>query len=1803
MKKQLLILMAALSVAGTAAGVSLSLPSTSEAKAEASAVSFDFTDTMDGAAFKAPASNYGWKVTKGALAPDNSLASAAQIGYLEQAIALNEKKYISLDFYASACPMDIMLLPYAETVNPWVETGIGVHCMASGWLRLDTYIDANKGWLADYTGIGNGADGYAHKLEITSDGTNLTFKIDGVDAFTSATVAIPADSVQLVLRAPAGSYIDNLYIGAEKPADVATAVDVDFTNKVALNDFTTLALNGWTGDNGKFHPADAGAVYNASAVKYNTAIDLTGTKYISFDFYAAEKQFDVALLDITAPNIWGNSLTVHLPNQEGNYSVTKNIDVGDWLGGVQYNLADGKAHTMEMFVANGKVSYKVDGVTPTLDTGATEFPIPSNSAYLVFRAIGMESYIDNLYIADMAPTGVDYDFESVKDADAFTAWNSVGWTAANGGFVANTNWATTQMKQALDLTKNQEIFFDVYLSSSDTDKQFNVGFYSEADLPTANTSQKGKTYSLGSTLFLGKSFGRNDWIADVGAELYNDTWHSVKITVENGQMSIAVDGVAYDILTTAIPADTAYLLLQSTNTANVLDNFKIVVEESGETPDPTPATYTVTFKNWNGDVLQSGAVAEGEMPVYAGETPMRAEDDFNTYAFKGWDKEFSAVTGDVEYVAQFEATAKEPPVMEALDLDFSAAAHADNFVAYGGSAGWSVSGGVFKPNADWATVNTGKVLDLTKDQQITFDVYLSSSEAGNAHRQFNVGFFATTNADTNTQAGSGVNYSLGATMYYGSSFGRTQWVADVAANLYNDSVHAVKVTVQGGKLSVSVDGTAYDTLTADIPAEKVFLLLQSTSTATYVDNLKIGEIVEEVNPYEGIFEKYGSSAGWAYKNEKYVPNAEWATFNTVNTLDLTKNQEITFDVYLSEADADKQFNVGFFETKVEETNMQAGTGLCFSFGATIWVSTNFGRNGWASECVKNYYDNSVHSVKLTIVNKEITLSVDGEVLYFLTNGDSYTPTLTVDSAYLLMQATSTETYVQNYTVQEVAAAPKTYTVTFKNWNGDVLQSGSLEEGSMPVYTGATPVKPADEDYTYTFKGWDQEIVAVTGNVEYVAQFDATEIDKLESFTVTFKNWDGETLQSADVLEGTVPAYTGATPEKPADEDYTYAFSGWDKELSAVTGDVEYVAQFTATPIPKVETVDELQLGFEDDAYAEHLNAIANDGWTAKDGKYYPAQAGALYNSSAVQTLKAIDLTATKYISLDFCSTAKTFDIGFLDVSAINMWGNALFIHLPFSDGTIGVNTYVDCTAGQYLGGSAINVMDGAQHNLKIVVDGGKVSYVLDGVTILEGYDVPSAKAYLVIRAVGEESYIDNLIISNEDIEYIPPVVDNSYEEAELDFTAELDGSKYFTTLDSNGWAVKDGYFMPEYMPWSSTYLSQPVDMSGEKYISFDFLAVKDNFDATQSQFNIMFLTDLKKFTCSGAIHCFMESTTPVLTVNRAMGKDKWVGTASFNWADGKMHNMMIIIKDGTIKFEVDGQPVLDNQLGTQIVIELTDEQQAKETYFGLQATNVMTRIDNFKVKNTYTEYVAPTPEEEIAFEELEQSFVAGEETGFVQYNDSVNWTVNADGQFAPSTNWAKAYLDKQIPLTQEKTVTMKLCLSTAESGHQFTVGFSMDKNSYYGVYLVFYQGTVSLNYGTAPQVRLITQTNNVWYDGEEHVLKMIVKNEKLAILIDGEVIFKDVQVAMDSGYLTVQSSTTQDWIDDLTIINDAEPLSKPQPDGDIATPPVDGSVNNQVSGEVVEKSKGCSSFMGVAICPLTLAAAAVLVAKKKNKKE
>ena len=80
------------------------------------------------------------------------------------------------------------------------------------------------------------------------------------------------------------------------------------------------------------------------------------------------------------------------------------------------------------------------------------------------------------------------------------------------------------------------------------------------------------------------------------------------------------------------------------------------------------------------------------------------------------------------------------------------------------------------------------------------------------------------------------------------------------------------------------------------------------------------------------------------------------------------------------------------------------------------------------------------------------------------------------------------------------------------------------------------------------------------------QFNIKGIDASEGqFTVTWKNYDGSVLETDEnVASGTIPAYNGATPVKPADDHYIYTFAGWSPTVVTVTGDATYVATYTAT---------------------------------------------------------------------------------------------------------------------------------------------------------------------------------------------------------------------------------------------------------------------------------------------------------------------------------------------------------------------------------------------------------------------------------------------------------------------------------------------------------------------------------------------------------------------------------------------------------------------------------------------------------------
>ena len=145
---------------------------------------------------------------------------------------------------------------------------------------------------------------------------------------------------------------------------------------------------------------------------------------------------------------------------------------------------------------------------------------------------------------------------------------------------------------------------------------------------------------------------------------------------------------------------------------------------------------------------------------------------------------------------------------------------------------------------------------------------------------------------------------------------------------------------------------------------------------------------------------------------------------------------------------------------------------------------------------------------------------------------------------------------QSYTAQYEAALNQ-YEVTFYNWNGEVLQSTMVNYGEMPIYTNTTPTRESDAQYTYTFVGWGN-VSQVTGHASYYAQYEAT----INQYGINFYDWDGTLLQSEWVNYGEYPTYTGETPLRASTAQCTYTFSNWSPELTIVTSNAIYTAQYS-----------------------------------------------------------------------------------------------------------------------------------------------------------------------------------------------------------------------------------------------------------------------------------------------------------------------------------------------------------------------------------------------------------------------------------------------------------------------------------------------------------------------------------------------------------------------------------------------------------------------------------------------------------------
>lgn len=141
-----------------------------------------------------------------------------------------------------------------------------------------------------------------------------------------------------------------------------------------------------------------------------------------------------------------------------------------------------------------------------------------------------------------------------------------------------------------------------------------------------------------------------------------------------------------------------------------------------------------------------------------------------------------------------------------------------------------------------------------------------------------------------------------------------------------------------------------------------------------------------------------------------------------------------------------------------------------------------------------------------------------------------------------------------HSARKVDVPPEIHTITWKNDDGTVINTTTVEDGVIPTHADA--VKASTAEYDYTFAGWTPTVVAATADAEYTATFTAVK----RSYTITWLNDDDSVIDTTSVEYGTVPTHADAT--KAASGCTAYTFDGWTPEVAPVTGEATYKATFT-----------------------------------------------------------------------------------------------------------------------------------------------------------------------------------------------------------------------------------------------------------------------------------------------------------------------------------------------------------------------------------------------------------------------------------------------------------------------------------------------------------------------------------------------------------------------------------------------------------------------------------------------------------------
>ncbi len=684
----------------------------------------------------------------------------------------------------------------------------------------------------------------------------------------------------------------------------------------------------------------------------------------------------------------------------------------------------------------------------------------------------------------------------------------------------------------------------------------------------------------------------------------------------------------------AVPEFTAQLPALPENTAQYTYSGAWDKELSPVTGDaeyvyvvsPTVNEYTVIFKNEDGTVWQEQKYAYGQIPAFA-QTPVQEPTAQYSYIFKGWDKEIAEVTGDAVYVAIYEAKVNVYTIkfvdengveLQTSTLEYGATPkftgtlpeipENDDYNSYDGA--WdkefeTVSGDatytfvinktilktynveikhlkldgtkvapthygnyideLVKPEANGTYLYTAPVVEglaantqyiyiTVKDELVSLTIRYSEVDVWDG-TSVSEGLTA---ADPDKEAGTATNPYL---ITSGADLAYLQANFVTYASSYIKMTKSIDVSANGNFMLNGTVSGVFDGNNCSI------LGLNITGTEKRSLFFAVSGTVQNLSLYGSVSLTGNKAAAFA----EYVNGGK--LINCTNYCSVSGNEKVGAFVadHANAGTYTDCVNYGNLKGKKYVGGIAGYTGNtpvfegCVNYGNVIATTDYAG--GIAGRAACKSFNNCINYGNVTSGN--YAGAIVCQTWYVVTNCTNY-GTITAKQ-FGFEGVEGFEDYVGlvgylvntiNFTGSKdngtlVTKAITLHTIKFVNYNDEIILTLSLVDGEMPVYDLDNPAREADAQYTYTFTGWDKEIVAVTDNAVYKAVYSET----VNEYTVTFADEDGTVLEQIRLPYGETPVFSKDEPTKEGDAEKTYEFAGWDKEITAVVGDVTYTAKY------------------------------------------------------------------------------------------------------------------------------------------------------------------------------------------------------------------------------------------------------------------------------------------------------------------------------------------------------------------------------------------------------------------------------------------------------------------------------------------------------------------------------------------------------------------------------------------------------------------------------------------------------------------